>query len=201
MDQTVVYIQGWDVTKSRLRPIDQQAVDRLAKSMGEIGLLTPITVCLNGEADPILVAGAHRVMAAQKLGWDKIDAFVMEGDEIDRKMVEIAENLHRLDLKPTERAEHIRQYADLLVAREQRIVTQAAEQLPRPVGRPKSVTTKIAEATGLSHDTVDRALNPKPRPEPEPMNRHDQDYLRLVNAWRQASEVARTRFMQWLDEQ
>ena len=79
-------------------------------------------------------------------------------------MWEIAENLHRFDLTKEQRDEHIRRYADLLEARKQVSPQTAAQPKSGPQGgRPKSIAREVAEATGLSDDTVRRALNPKPR--------------------------------------
>jgi hypothetical protein len=73
----------------------------------------------------------------------------------------------RCDLTKDQRDQHIRRYAELLEAKAKRIVPQDAEQIPAARGRPKSITTQVAEATGLSDDTVRRALNPKPAPRPQ----------------------------------
>lgn len=111
------------------------------------------------------VKGRHRLEAAKRLGWTHIDCAVVDGDEIGAELWEIAENLHRLDLTKEQRDEHIRRYAELLEAQRcaASIVPQNAEQSqPRIVGGPKSITTQVAEATGLSDDTVRRALSPKP---------------------------------------
>lgn len=118
-------------------------------------------------------------------------------------MWEISENLHRLDLTKEQRDEHIRRYAELLEARREAdkiIVSQNAEQLPvRPVGRPKSIVTEISETTGLSRDTVSRALNPKPAPEPKsPLPDYDVvtvQFNALMAAWNRAGPEARERLV------
>jgi ParB/RepB/Spo0J family partition protein len=86
------------------RECDPEAVSKLAESMSTIGLKTPITIRgLNrDETDAIagasLVAGAHRLEAARSLGWSEIDAFVLDADEVEARLWEIAENLHRKEL-------------------------------------------------------------------------------------------------------
>jgi ParB-like chromosome segregation protein Spo0J len=54
---------------------------------------------------PILIAGRHRLEAVRMLGWDEIPVIVSDGTEIEAKMWEIAENLHRADLTVMERSE------------------------------------------------------------------------------------------------
>ena len=57
---------------------------------------------------PHLVAGAHRLEAAKRLGWTSIACTVASGDDHDRAaLVEIDENLVRNGLSPAERAVHI----------------------------------------------------------------------------------------------
>ena len=71
----------------RLRDLDESKVENIAASMGEIGLQQPISVWVSKDGAIIeLVAGAHRVAAAKKLGWDKIDCIVVKMDELDRQL-------------------------------------------------------------------------------------------------------------------
>ncbi|WP_140869876.1 hypothetical protein [Sphingomonas oligophenolica] len=70
---------------------------------------------------------------------------------------------HRLDLTKEQRDEHIWRYADLLEARAE--VSRQIDAKPKSGpqgGRPVGVAKQIADETGLSKRTVERALNPKP---------------------------------------
>lgn len=62
------------------------------------------------EGVPILVAGRHRIEVARRLGWTDIDTLVLDGDETDARLWEIAENLHRAELTVQERADHIAEW-------------------------------------------------------------------------------------------
>lgn len=105
------------------RHVDTDAVDRIAKSMSEIGLRTPITVRPDGDLQAnVLVTGAHRLAAAKKLGWEWIECFHSDGDEIDARMEEIAENLHRAELTALERSEQIEEWRRLCEQRKVRTV-------------------------------------------------------------------------------
>jgi ParB/RepB/Spo0J family partition protein len=83
--------------------------------MQRIGLMTPITVRYypetlgpDGADDGYeIIAGRHRYAAAVSLGWDEIDAIVIECSDVDAKLWEIAENLHRAELTKLERDEQI----------------------------------------------------------------------------------------------
>ena len=88
-------------------------MDRLAQSIAEVGLRTPISLYQQGDK-AILVAGLHRLRACEKLGWDMIPAIFMDSDTaIDRERWEIAENLHRADLTVLQRSEHIARWVAL----------------------------------------------------------------------------------------
>lgn len=200
-------------TGERHRALSGDAVQRLAASMKNIGLKSPISIRITDDVlidgkpcdgVPMLVAGAHRLAAAKALGWSHIDCIEVEDDAITAELWELAENLHRHDLTKEQRDEHIRRYAELLTERAARIVPQSAEQIPAPRGRPKSITTQVAEATGLSDDTVRRALRPAPRLVHVPDELTEADVIErqvasLMGAWNKAGAEARERFLIEID--
>lgn len=202
------------VIGERHRALSTDAVQRLAGSMKDIGLKQPISVRIVDEMElhgeltagvPVLVAGAHRLAAAKSLGWSQIDCIEIEDDPVQAELWEIAENLHRCDLTKEQRDEHIRRYAELLQKRADRIVPQNAEQISVQRGRPKSITTQVAEATGLSDDTVRRALKPKVvdiKSALEPESDHDaiiREANAIVSAWNRARQEARELALEQID--
>jgi ParB-like chromosome segregation protein Spo0J len=101
------------------REVDPERVKSLAASMStKIGLRTPITVrCIKkgfGTTAFALVAGVHRLEAARTLGWEHIDAFIMEGTETDARIWQLMENLYRADLTPLQRADHVAELVQLV---------------------------------------------------------------------------------------
>lgn len=74
-------------------------VSAIAESMERVGLINPITLT----EDLVLISGLHRFEAAQSLGWERIDARIIDADA---RLVEIDENLCRNELTALERAEH-----------------------------------------------------------------------------------------------
>lgn len=196
---------------ARHRQLEADRIEALAESMNELGLQQPISVFVDAEDSVHLITGLHRLEAGRKLGWEQIEASFINLSPTKREMWEIAENLFRVDLTKDQRDHHIRRYAELIKAVEkeesERIVTQNAEQLPKAGrGRPKSVATKVAEATGVSHDTVRRALNPQPpkiaKLAPEPDNdfqAHERQVAAIMSAWNRASPEARQDFLARID--
>lgn len=202
----------------RHRALSDDAVDRLASSMKDIGLMQPISVRLVEEMEvagkmlagaPVLVAGHHRLAAAKRLGWSHIDCVEVDDNSIEAELWEIAENLHRLDLTKDQRDEHIRRYAELLEARKLQSPQVAVIESKRADGkghRPKSIARQIADETGLSDDTVRRALNPKPvfvKAVVEPESEHDaiiREANAIVSAWNRARQEARDLALEQIDE-
>jgi ParB family chromosome partitioning protein len=95
------------------RPIHEDCVDKLSRSIRQIGLQHPITVVRGDSSRFVLVAGRHRLEAVRKLGLDRISAQVVKMTDDEARMWEISENLHRAELTALERAEQISEYAAL----------------------------------------------------------------------------------------
>ena len=99
---------------SRRRAIRQATVDQLADSMGQIGLQSPICIWSPDNYTADLIAGHHRLLAAKKLGWQKIACFYINKiSDVDRELWEIDENLIRADLSPAENDDHLRRRKEL----------------------------------------------------------------------------------------
>lgn len=93
----------------RLRPIDDAHVDMLAQSMArqkEAGLpplIAPIEVSRSGKKY-LLTDGWHRLEAAKRAGFAKIEAEIVDGDEDKRRLREVEANFSRHDLNALDRA-------------------------------------------------------------------------------------------------
>ncbi len=92
------------------REPSQDAIDKVAESFKQVGQLQPIGIDMD---DMGLIFGLHRLLAAKSLGWEEIDAIPVYGDEIDHRLTEIAENLHRSELTVLERSEHVAEWIRL----------------------------------------------------------------------------------------
>jgi hypothetical protein len=189
----------------RHRALSEDAVTWLAESVKEFGLQQPISIRIAADGDTFLVAGRHRLEAMKRLGKTHIECIEIGDDEIRAELWEIAENLHRLDLTKEQRDEHIRRYAELLEARDTSpkipVPQNAAMEIgyrnpPRPE---KSIARRIAEETGLSDDTVRRALKPPARPKRPParpqLSAAGKQLAALRKAWREASQTVRDHFL------
>ena len=148
----------------RFRALNQSKVDKLAESMDAIGQQVPITVWVHHDGQYVdLVAGAHRLAVAIKLGWDEINVILTEDmTEIDRQLWEIDENLMRAELSPTERGEHITRRAEIWNAIPEvggaSCATHDASGRKKTPQQERGFAAKTAAATGLSKATINRDL-------------------------------------------
>lgn len=162
-----IEISKIDVQESKRRRADQGTVDEIAKSIQTAGLLNPITVCGRGEGYR-LVAGLHRLSAANKLGWDMIEANVVDfEDELVEELAMIDENLCRSDLSALEKAkafeERKRIYEQLFPeateaakksSKESNTELTAAESAAVTKGLTPTFVADTAAKTGMSERVV-----------------------------------------------
>ena len=85
---------------------DEDALEELAGSIREIGVLQPVVVrpAQGGEPGYELIMGERRWRATQRAGLDRIPAIVRETDDADLLRDALLENLHRSQLNPLEEA-------------------------------------------------------------------------------------------------
>jgi ParB family chromosome partitioning protein len=87
---------------------DEQAIDELASSIAERGVLQPILVRVSGDGFE-LIAGERRWRAAQKARLHEIPALIREVNEESSAEIALIENIQREDLNAIEEAEAYRQ--------------------------------------------------------------------------------------------
>ncbi len=147
------------------RETRQANIDSLAASIERIGLKTPITVRYFRNSDSYeLVAGLHRLRAAQKLGWEEIPCWTLidEADE-QARLWEIAENLHRAELTTIERNDLIAEWVKIgdEKARGAPTTTEVSaqvEQKPNKGGRPEGGVSRAARELGIDRTDAQRAV-------------------------------------------
>jgi ParB family chromosome partitioning protein len=88
---------------------DDGALESLAASIREVGVLQPVVVRQVGAGRFQLVAGERRWRAAEMVGLDTIPAIIREGDDVSGLTEALIENLQREDLTPLEEAAAYRQ--------------------------------------------------------------------------------------------
>ncbi len=106
------------------RRFDPKALEELAQSIRENGLLQPVTV-RETEDGYELVAGERRLLACRSLGMAQIPAIIQPYGEQQAAILALTENLQRQDLNYFEEAQGIQQLMALCGLTQQ----QAAEKL------------------------------------------------------------------------
>ena len=226
-ERTVSFVKLDDIVIDEgPRPLNEEAVARLARSMSEIGMHTPISVVFagfakdhNGNNNRTLlkvVSGRHRIAAAKSLGWSEIEAIrfdysphveaLPDDANVDAlaEMWAIAENLHRLDLTKDERDRQIRRYAELLEAIE---ATKAEAENQVEQNDPPEIGYKQPppQVKGIARRIADETGLSKStvrralsRPDPE-IERQQQEAARVRREQDRAIEtVAAEEFAGWL---
>lgn len=159
------------VDLSGSRPTVPETVNAMAKSLSDVGLISPITVVRAKVYDSSIivdgfrvVAGNHRVAAARALGWEEIEAFVIaDDDRLENELREIDENLCRAELTPAQRAYAIKRRKEIWEIRNPGI--QVEQFVPPEVGyktppkQEKGFAADTAEATGQSKQDINRHVS------------------------------------------
>lgn len=81
---------------------DAEALDELADSIKQVGIIQPVTVRLNGDGMYQLITGERRFRAAKKLGLKTIPAFVRMAEDTNMLAMALVENIQREDLDAIE---------------------------------------------------------------------------------------------------
>jgi ParB family chromosome partitioning protein len=81
---------------------DEEALDELADSIKQVGIIQPVTVRLNGDGMYQLITGERRFRAAKKLGLKTIPAFVRMAEDTNMLEMALIENIQREDLDAIE---------------------------------------------------------------------------------------------------
>ena len=109
---------------------DKEALEQLAESIAENGLLQPILVREYGEGRYQIIAGERRFRASKLAGLTEIPAIVLERDDKNAAQIALIENIQREDLNPLEEAMAYKSLA------EEYHMTQ--EELSQQVGKSRS---------------------------------------------------------------
>lgn len=129
---------------------DPAALEELAQSIRENGVITPITLRKTGDTYQI-IAGERRWRASRMAGLHEIPAVVLDVDENTAYALALIENLQREDLNPMEEAEGYRRLTQELgltqeqAARRVGISRPAVANALRLLSLPKAVAALLRD--------------------------------------------------------
>jgi len=128
------------------RHFDEAALEELAASIAQRGVIQPIIVRPAGQGRYQLVAGERRWRAAQKARLHEIPALVRDLGDRDVMVLALIENLQREDLNPIEEARAYSRLADL------ESMTQA--EIARMVDKSRSHVANLQRLLALPDDVI-----------------------------------------------
>lgn len=126
------------------RTFDEAALEELAASLKNQGVLQPILVRRDGRGGYRIIAGERRWRAAQRAGLKDIPALVKEASDAEAYELALVENIQRADLSPLEEAEAYRRLV------EERRLTQ--EQIADRVGKDRSTVANALRLLALPNE-------------------------------------------------
>ena len=125
---------------------DSDALDELARSIGQYGVIQPIILSPSGGRF-VIIAGERRFRAAKLAGLEKIPAIVRRLDEMERREIALIENLQREDLNPIEAATGMKRLM------EEFGLTQ--EMLAERLGKSRPAIANTLRLLSLADEVVD----------------------------------------------
>ncbi|HUH07248.1 MAG TPA: ParB/RepB/Spo0J family partition protein [Egibacteraceae bacterium] len=130
---------------------DVDALEELAQSLREVGLLQPIIVRPVDDQRYEIVAGERRFRAARLAGLEEIPAVVRRTEDTQLLTEALVENIHRADLNPLEEAAAYQQLIDDFDVTHEALATKlgksrsAISNALRLLTLPPSLQHKVAE--------------------------------------------------------
>lgn len=97
-----------DITKIEANPwqprstFDEEALDDLASSIKEVGIIQPLTLRKVGEDQYQIIAGERRFRASKMAGLSKVPAYIRESNDNTMLQLALIENIQRQDLDAIE---------------------------------------------------------------------------------------------------
>lgn len=94
------------------KSFDEEALDELAASIRELGIVQPLTLRAIGEGRYQIISGERRYRAAQRAGLSSVPAYVRTANDAELTEMALIENIQREDLNAIEIALTFRKLID-----------------------------------------------------------------------------------------
>lgn len=136
-------------------------VSELEKSIKTLGLIAPLVI----SEDNMILAGARRYQALMNLGKTEAPVMVIRGNELERELVSIDENLVRKDLSKIEIESHLRRAKEIYLElnppapKVETAPVEGEAQVEVEVLPAQEFLEMVSEKTGLSPKQIHEAIN------------------------------------------
>lgn len=154
-DDVLKNLKITEVEPNRDQPrknFDQEALEELAESIKEYGLIQPIVVTKK-EGYYSIIAGERRWKASKIAGLQEIPAIIREDNEKINSEISLIENMQREDLNPYEKALGVRTLIDNYG------LTQ--EEVAKKLGKGRSTIANIVRVLNLEPRVLEMAKEGK----------------------------------------
>ena len=144
----VLWLEPDQIAPGAMQPrvrFPEAELQELAQSMGEYGVLNPLTVRRRGGAFE-LIAGERRLRAARLAGLTEVPCIVLEVDLEQASLIALVENLQRRDLDFVEQARGIAQLIRMFGLRQ--------EECARRLGKSQSAIANKLRLLRLPEDVL-----------------------------------------------
>lgn len=154
-NDTLKKLKITEVEPNRDQPrknFDQEALEELAQSIGEYGLIQPIVVTKK-DGYYSIIAGERRWRASKLAGLKEIPAIIRDDDEKVNSEISLIENMQREDLNPYEKALGIRTLIDNYGL--------SQENVAKKLGKGRSTIANWVRVLNLEPRVLEMAKNGK----------------------------------------
>lgn len=173
MEGQIILVNIENIIPNRFQPrlqFDEEALNELADSIKEHGIIQPLVLRRVGEKFEI-IAGERRYKASQIAGLTSVPAIICDLDDNESAEVAIIENTHRRALSPIEEAKSYKKLLD------RRYVTQ--DQLAKRLGTSQSTVANKLRLLTLDENVQNALLKE------EISERHARSLLRVTDKFKQ----------------
>lgn len=115
------------------RDFDEEALDELAASIRELGIVQPLTLRLSDDGTHQIIAGERRWRAARKAGLATVPAYVRTASDSEVTEMALIENIQRQDLNAVEVALAFKKLID--------VYNLTQERLSERIGKKRTTVT------------------------------------------------------------
>lgn len=153
MDKEIIEVSLDDIIPNRFQPrlaFDEQALNELAKSIRQHGIIQPLVLRKIGDKYEI-IAGERRYKASYIAGLSKVPAVIINLDDNESAEVAIVENIQRKNLSPIEEAKSYKKLLD------RGYLTQ--DQLATRMGKTQATISNKLRLLNLAEEVQDALLN------------------------------------------
>ncbi len=148
-ENNITELKLTEIEPNRNQPrkqFDEAALQELADSIRQYGLLQPITVRPMSNLSYQIVAGERRWRASRLAGLETVPVIIREMSDIECMEIAMIENLQREDLNPVEEALGYKQLLDSF--------DMTQEQVAQAVGKSRSAVANSLRLLALGEDIL-----------------------------------------------